>query len=154
MITKVCIQCGSEFKKTINTSVFEWNNKRRYCSKKCADDSKIGKKVKQKISIELATRRKERMIGDKNPMWKGGDSDKERRNADYKKWRVSVFKRDGFKCTMCGYYNGNGEKRRDLNAHHIVKWIDSLSLRYEIDNGTTLCVPCHIKTHRNEHTSS
>jgi len=70
------------------------------------------------------------MLGSKNPMWKGGDSDKERRNADYKEWRIKVFERDKFKCQKCGYFNGCGVKRRDLNAHHIIRWIDSFELRY------------------------
>ena len=84
-------------------------------------------------------------------MWCGGDSDKERRNAQYKQWRIKVFERDNFTCQHCGYKNGNGTKRKDLNAHHIVKWIDSFELRYEIDNGKTLCVACHINEHTDKH---
>ena len=88
--------------------------------------------------------------GESNPMWRGGDSDKERRNAKYKTWRINVFKRDNYTCKKCGYRNGNGNKRKDLNAHHIVRWIDSMELRYEIANGITLCVPCHIIEHTNK----
>jgi len=99
------------------------------------------------ITEKERERRKARMLGPKNPMWRGGDSDKERRNRDYKRWRIEVFERDGFVCQMCGYYNGCGTKRRDLNAHHIVGWTESIELRYEVENGTTLCVPCHIKEH-------
>jgi len=82
-----------------------------------------------------------------NPMWNGGDSDSERRNSEYIHWRIAVFKRDGFACQDCGYKNGVGVKRRDLHAHHIVAWIESIELRYEVENGVTLCVPCHIKKH-------
>jgi len=89
--------------------------------------------------------------GEANPMWQGGDSDSERRNAVYIAWRISVFIRDKYICQKCGYYNGNGNKRRDLNAHHIIKWIDSIELRYELENGVTLCVPCHIKEHTDKH---
>jgi hypothetical protein len=85
--------------------------------------------------------------GEDNPMWCGGDSDKERRNSDYKNWRIDVFKRDKFVCRECGYYNGCGELRKDLNAHHIIRWIDDIELRYVVNNGVTLCVPCHIKEH-------
>jgi len=88
--------------------------------------------------------------GISNPMWKGGDSDRERRSAEYKHWRISVFERDRYICQNCGYFNGCGKKRRDLNAHHIVHWLESLGLRYEIENGKTLCVPCHIKEHTNK----
>jgi len=89
--------------------------------------------------------------GENNPMWCGGDSDRERRNSAYKVWRIEVFTRDDFTCQCCGYKNGNGTKRKDLNAHHIVKWIDSIELRYEVENGKTLCVPCHINEHTDKH---
>ena len=120
----------------------------RFCSRKCYWDSMKGKPIAHiVITDEEREKRKVRMMGKKNPMWKGGDSDKERRNRDYKKWRIKVFKRDAFTCVKCGYFNGCGEKRRDLNAHHIVLWIESNELRYIVDNGITLCVPCHIKEH-------
>jgi hypothetical protein len=113
-----------------------WANK-RFCSRACCSA--------WKKSVRFGS---ERMTGPNNPMWRGGESDKDRRNADYKDWRISVFKRDGFICQDCGYFNGCGDKRRDINAHHIVPWVDSKELRYEVDNGETLCVPCHIKRHK------
>ena len=30
-----------------------------------------------------------------------------------------------------------------IQAHHIKKWSGASSLRYEIDNGITLCKSCH-----------
>lgn len=64
-----------------------------------------------------------------------------RRNYDdpvYKDWRVRVYKRDGFKCQM-----PNCKSKSRLQAHHIKKWSTASSLRYEIDNGITLCRNCH-----------
>ena len=98
----------------------------------------------------MRKQKSQRMMGDKNPMWVSGDSDRLRHNAEYKEWRISVFERDDFTCQKCGYRNGNGTKRRDLNAHHIVRWAESIELRYILDNGMTLCVPCHIKEHTNK----
>ena len=56
----------------------------------------------------------------------------------YKEWRTKVYKRDKFKCQMpgCGY-------KRALNAHHIKRCADAAYLRYDIDNGITLCWKCH-----------
>lgn len=131
-IEKECLFCKKIF------SVANGLKEKKFCCKDC--DNKYRKNIRMGS---------ERMMGDKNPMWKGGDSNKERRNADYKDWRLSVFKRDNFTCQECGYYHGDGTKRKDLNAHHIIHWINSIELRYTIDNGITLCVPCHINEHRN-----
>lgn len=60
----------------------------------------------------------------------------------YKEWRTSVYKRDSYTCQSCGCV---GVK---LNAHHIVRWVDDESKRYDIDNGITLCVACHKLAHK------
>lgn len=67
-----------------------------------------------------------------------------RRSSEYAEWRKSVFERDGYKCQMCGKKGGI------LNAHHIKKYSDYPSLRYDINNGKTLCKECHRKVHTNE----
>jgi len=66
-----------------------------------------------------------------------------RRNYDdpvYKDWRVKVYKRDKFTCQMPGC-----KSQKRLNAHHIQKWSSASMLRYDIDNGITLCKNCHDK---------
>tara|TARA_R110000765_G_scaffold401626_1_gene497038 strand:- start:224 stop:490 length:267 start_codon:yes stop_codon:yes gene_type:complete len=57
----------------------------------------------------------------------------------YKKFRLDVLKRDKFTCQMC---KKRGKKTR-LNVHHIMKWSSAASLRFDIDNGITLCKKCH-----------
>ena len=55
-----------------------------------------------------------------------------KRNYDdpvYKEVRKRVLKRDKHKCQM-----PNGKKRRRLNVHHIERWADAASLRYETFN--------------------
>ena len=66
-----------------------------------------------------------------------------RRNYDdpvYKDWRMKVYKRDKFTCQMpaCGY-------KKYLQAHHIRRWSSASTLRYDINNGITLCKNCHKK---------
>lgn len=58
------------------------------------------------------------------------------------KWRLDVFKRDGFACRVCGKNTG-----RDLNAHHKNQWAKFVDERYIMDNGVTLCSRCHRKYH-------
>ena len=65
-----------------------------------------------------------------------------RRNYEdsvYKRFRLEVLKRDYFTCKMC---KAKGKKTR-LNVHHIMKWASAASLRYDVDNGITLCRKCH-----------
>lgn len=58
--------------------------------------------------------------------------------SDYREWRRSVFKRDNYTCQCCDKRSGK------LNAHHILNWSDNVDLRYDIDNGITLCEECHL----------
>lgn len=56
-------------------------------------------------------------------------------DPEYKKWRQSVYKRDSFKCQ----WPGCNASKKGLNAHHIKTWADFPGLRYDINNGLTLC---------------
>lgn len=58
-------------------------------------------------------------------------------NRNYKNWREKVFERDGYMCQGCKQFGGY------LQAHHIKGWTEYPELRYEINNGQTLCGNCH-----------
>jgi hypothetical protein len=64
-----------------------------------------------------------------------------RNTAEYRQWRRSVFERDEYTCLKCGQVGG------ELNAHHIKKFKDYPSERYNIENGETLCTGCHRQEH-------
>lgn len=64
----------------------------------------------------------------------------------YKEWRKSVFERDNYTCQKCGKKSGNG-KTVVIHPHHIKSFTYYPELRYFVDNGITLCVPCHHQTH-------
>lgn len=58
------------------------------------------------------------------------------------KWRLEVFTRDKFICQDCG------ENRKDkLRAHHLLSRHDYPELKFDVDNGITVCVRCHGKRH-------
>ncbi len=57
----------------------------------------------------------------------------------YKKFRLEVLKRDGFKCKW-----PKCKARKKLQVHHISGWSSNPWLRYYVGNGITLC-----KTHHN-----
>lgn len=62
--------------------------------------------------------------------------------AEYHEWRRNVFERDAFTCQICGQVGGK------LNAHHIAPYAENVGLRYDVDNGITLCEKCHKEVHR------
>ncbi len=63
---------------------------------------------------------------------------KERNNPEYKQWRMKVWIRDGFKCKI-----SNQDCERRIEAHHILGWSEYVELRYEVNNGITLCHAHH-----------
>jgi 5-methylcytosine-specific restriction endonuclease McrA len=65
---------------------------------------------------------------------------RDRQFAPYINWRNSVFQRDNYTCQECG-------KRSDVQAHHIKEWAQHPDLRYNVNNGVTLCVDCHANKH-------
>lgn len=82
--------------------------------------------------------------GANNNAWKGGIYPKHlalRQTKEYKLWRTAVFERDRYTCVFCGDNTGG-----NLNADHIKPFCLYPELRFAIDNGRTLCIPCHRKT--------
>jgi 5-methylcytosine-specific restriction endonuclease McrA len=62
------------------------------------------------------------------------------------KWANDVRKRDRWVCKFPGC-----KSKKQLQAHHIVPWSKSHSLRFEIKNGITLCKKCHDSIKNREH---
>lgn len=64
---------------------------------------------------------------------------------EYKPWRLAVFRRDHYVCRMpkCG-------SKIKLQAHHIRRWADAPTLRFDVNNGITLCKKCHELVTKNE----
>ena len=97
---------------------------------------------------EAIKKRAKNISGKKHWNWQGGitPENKRRRNlAEYQDWRIAVFERDNYTCQFCGDRNGNG-KNVYLQADHIKPWSTHKELRLDLDNGRTLCKPCHETT--------
>ncbi|MFA5351587.1 MAG: NUMOD3 domain-containing DNA-binding protein [Candidatus Omnitrophota bacterium] len=74
--------------------------------------------------------------------WKGGITPiaKAVRNSlEYKLWREAIFKRDNYTCQICGKRGG------DMRANHIKKFADYPELRFDLNNGITICKECDYK---------
>lgn len=105
---------------------------------------KLSKETKQKITKSLVGK----FSGDKHPNWKGGitpENKRIRHSLEYKLWRTAVFERDSYACIWCGAKNGDGVAVY-LEADHIKAFAYFPELRFAIDNGRTLCKPCHKTT--------
>lgn len=118
---KSCKTCGKEM-------ILASSEAKKYkcCSLKCR-------------SVQMSKRQK----GENSHFWKGGLTEAsriQRNSADYDNWRKSVFERDCYTCQICGQSGGK------LCADHIKEWSLYPALRFDLDNGRTLCFPCHQKT--------
>jgi 5-methylcytosine-specific restriction endonuclease McrA len=95
---------------------------RLYCSRECAEKDRNGKR---------------------NPGYIDGRTPKNtriRHSKKYAGWRKSVFERDNYTCLHCGQRGGR------IEADHIQPFSTHPNLRFDINNGRTLCIDCHKKT--------
>lgn len=72
------------------------------------------------------------------------DEDRADRRALLKnqEWRKKVYKRDDYTCHLC---EQRGVK---LNAHHLMAYHKYKKLRFDVNNGITLCSTCHRDFHK------
>lgn len=99
----------------------------------------------RKMPIESRLRLSEQRKGEGNPSWQGGItpiSKKIRKSIENKIWRKLVFERDNWTCQICGIRGGR------LHSHHIKEFSEFPELRFDINNGITLCYECHKNIHR------
>lgn len=61
-----------------------------------------------------------------------------RHSVEYKIWRAKVYARDEWTCQTCG-----NKMSGNLEAHHIKSWAEYPELRFNVENGVTLCKECH-----------
>jgi len=140
----------------------------RFCSKKCSTywrsvlnnpsknpetARKISQAKKNSQPTHLWTddaiqKRRITISGDGHWNWQGGKTDenkKRRKSYETRQWRKAVFDRDNYTCVLCKR-RSCAEDHVYLQADHIKPWSTHPDLRWDIDNGRTLCVECHRET--------
>jgi hypothetical protein len=95
---------------------------KKFCSKPCAD--KYGF----------------RYSGEQHPNYRQ-DSRRKNRSGSHNKWANAVISRDAAICQHCGVTGV------ELHAHHIKSYRDYPELRFDVNNGLTLCFRCHWAIH-------
>ena len=122
--------------------------------------------MSEEIKLKISLNKRGKMLGAENPSWKGGMLSIECRNCHsplgrlagnkhprwiddrskvkigdrvlndplQKQWCKGVKNRDTWKCRIADN-NCDGK----LEAHHILPWSKFPELRYQINNGITLC---------------
>lgn len=65
-------------------------------------------------------------------------------SPEYKTFRKSVMKRDKRKCQFPDC------RKQAKQVHHIIPWHSSVHLRYDENNGISLCKECHDKIKNKE----
>lgn len=147
-IEKICI-CGKKFKVWPSRE-----NRAKFCSIQCHNKSKIGRTAWNKGLIGYLSGKNHHWYGknnskENNPSWKGGPDfwkkDNKRNDPAYQSWRMKVWKRDDFRCVIADD-NCNGR----IEAHHILSWKEYVELRYNVNNGITLCHAHHPKKRAEE----
>jgi hypothetical protein len=111
--------------------------------------------MKKKVRIALTGKpkteeHKQKLRGENNWRW-NPDREEVRANnyerscAEYKWWSKAVKERDGNKCKI-----NNKDCCGKVVAHHILGYAQYPELRYEINNGITLCEFHHPTTRKKE----
>lgn len=112
--------------------------------------SKVGvpKSFEHRQKLADALKGHPSITGPANKLWKGGPSVLARTRED-QFWARSVKRRDRGTCQICGH-----SSRTNMHAHHIKSYADHPELRLDINNGITLCQPCHALQHPDVHLMS
>lgn len=138
--TKICSVCNQQYWKG-HRDVKQWAESKT-CSKICYHRSRIGIERPDAIEILKINRLKHRR--EKHWNWQGGITPVNRlirHTPEYNNWRKEVYKRDYWTCQMCW------KKQKRPVAHHLKSFEEYPDLRFEINNGITLCRSCHKKIH-------
>ena len=153
MLTKSCPICGKNY--IVRPYRFLVS---KFCSQKCYGLSERGRIPKSAFKkghrsspeTEFHSGKLHRYFGKRGPAYgkKWGLSGQGARTVrlrfmntlEYREWRTAVFARDDFTCQECF------KRGVVLHAHHIKPYRLYPELVLVLDNGQTLCKPCHIKT--------
>jgi len=145
-INKVCPFCKDYFV----TNCLQ--PKKKFCSQSCSSKNNrdinianLEKRDKEKQRAVVSAR-----VGEKHHAWIKDrtllkDDHLDRGGQRHRDWSNTVKIRDGWKCKI-----GNQDCEGRMESHHILSWKNYEELRYDVNNGITLCHYHHPRTRVNE----
>lgn len=161
-VTHACAKCGEAF--TVHRSQLA-RGQGRYCSRACARSGSptrrrapvLGACHQCSTPLERYPSEQRKRVGtlwfcgaacwhehnrgENHAGWAGGQHD--RMNPLARAWRAAVLRRDHRLCRLC--HSG-----APLEVHHILPFATHEAVRWETQNGLTLCVTCHRRITGNE----
>lgn len=161
-VTRTCPTCGQDF--TVLRS-----NRKVYCSQPCAAAAPERQALMREFQAAQMADPAQRehwlagiarrsaspawraaphfQPGPAHPRYRGNIRARREQSSQYvyKAWRKAVLTRDNFTCQRCGERGGR------LTAHHLQSWAEHPDLRFAVENGQTLCQPCHDAVHGRVH---
>lgn len=142
-IKKSCLWCHKPLKLNNNRDI----KRKKYCSHghrmlwRYAHGEFWHLETMQKLASTPKANLKKSHKGANHPNWiKDRTQLKQRPRYEMTIWRLAVFQRDNYTCQDCGI---RGYK---LQADHIKSYAKYPELRWDINNGRTLCIDCHKNT--------
>lgn len=121
-LSKVDVRCSSSVLNYLISEILCWRGELKQCSRYC--------EMKREVIVLKQINRKS--ISPKTGKKRGGFM--------HQAWAAMVKNRDG-KCVECSSVY-------DLHAHHIKQVKTHYDLRYDVNNGITMCGPCHREWHK------
>ena len=100
----------------------------------------LSEETKRKISEGHSGKNNYRWIKDRSILLKN-----QRNDPEYKQWVKKVKKRDNNICRI-----NNKDCSGYCEVHHILNWSEYPELRYEVNNGITLCQAHHLRKRAEE----
>ena len=162
MVRKYMHRFGIPIRDNSERVANQWvnNENRRVLQSEWARDNLVENRSKLKEIMKTDEYRLKSSLakrGENNPMYglRGKDCPnwnpertreqriQERKEHADAQWRKEVFERDSYTCRKCGYNQGH-----IIQAHHMDSWHWNEEGRQDIDNGVTLCEPCHKEFHK------
>ena len=147
MVSVSCAECSAVWEKRADT-LKAWRGKCRSCAMRELANQPDQLEMRRRNGVAIMKRvgklphypDRNYRRGPANNKWRGGitpENARIRHSPEMKQWRLAVFERDNYTCQICG------ERGGDKHADHIRPFALHPELRFVLDNGRTLCKPCH-----------
>jgi len=149
----LCSSCVEDGKNAIHTDKVSkediTNNTVEKVSAECKNCGDVNEVIPSRLSEDhdyLCSRKcldglnSDRMSGDGNPRYSGGESFASHYNKSWREVREACLSRDEHTCVICSSSN-------NLHAHHLkaVKLFEKPEDAHFLKNAVTLCASCHPK---------